>query len=175
MKTHPYSKVFEAAFRHLLELEGGYSDDPDDRGGQTKYGISKRAHPDVDIPNLTLGQAKAIYWQSYWCANHCDKLSEPLALALFDGVVNHRAKVARKLLQLALSVNPDGILGPVTLSTAASADCKRVIARYFAGRANLYREIIAANSSQAKFAYGWFKRLFKVQQYILEECWPWHP
>jgi lysozyme family protein len=93
-------------------------------------------------------------------------------MALFDGVVNHRALAARKIIQLALGVTADGVIGPITAAAAETSDPKPVLARYFAGRANLYHQIIIADSRKSKFARGWFKRLFKVQQFILDECWP---
>ncbi len=176
MKNTNYSKAFNTAFQHLINLEGGYVNDAEDRGGETKYGISKRAHPDVDIANLTLNQAKVIYWEQYWLGNnHCDQLPAPLAIALFDGTVNHRARVARRLMQVALGVNADGIFGPKTIDAAFRADGQKIIIRYLAGRAQLYHQIVVSNSSQSRFAVGWFRRLFKLQQFILQTYWPWTP
>lgn len=175
MNNQRYSPAFEVAFDHLVTLEGGYVNDATDNGGETKYGISKRKFPDLDISNLTLQKAKEIYWREYWIPNRCEEFPKPLAFALFDGAVNHRVKSSRQLLQVALSVSPDGIIGPVTIEAASHADCRIVLARYLAGRANLYHSIILSNSSQQRFAVGWFKRLFKLQQFILETCWPYVP
>ena len=58
--------TFDDAFEALMAHEGGYANDPRDPGGETKYGISKRAYPAVDIRNLTLEAAKAIYKRDYW-------------------------------------------------------------------------------------------------------------
>ena len=52
--------TFDEAFDTLIGHEGGYSNDPRDPGGETRYGISKRAYPDVNIATLTLEQAKFI-------------------------------------------------------------------------------------------------------------------
>jgi lysozyme family protein len=57
---------FERALAFTLRWEGGLSQDPDDPGGTTKYGISARAHPEVDVRNLTLEDAKEIYRKEYW-------------------------------------------------------------------------------------------------------------
>jgi hypothetical protein len=78
----PYSMKF------VFKWEGGYVNDPDDPGGETKYGISKRAYPDIDIKNLTKAQAKSIYHQDYWIPAGCDKLPWPLCLVVFDTAVN---------------------------------------------------------------------------------------
>jgi len=79
---------FESAIEFSLKWEGGYSNNPSDPGGETKYGISKRAHPDVDIKNLTLDDAKEIYRKEYWDATGCGNLPEPLDMVVFDTAVN---------------------------------------------------------------------------------------
>src|SRR6266700_2325053 len=61
-----YSPEFIIAVKVVLVDEGGYSNDPDDPGGETNYGIDKRSHPDVDIKNLTEAQAIDIYYTDYW-------------------------------------------------------------------------------------------------------------
>ena len=53
--------VWDSAFDLLMLNEGGYVNNPNDPGGETKYGVSKKAYPDIDIENLTLEQAKKIY------------------------------------------------------------------------------------------------------------------
>ena len=58
--------MFEEAFQILMDHEGGYANAKYDRGGETKYGISKRQYPDLDIENLTLEQARSIYFKDYW-------------------------------------------------------------------------------------------------------------
>ncbi|TAK57863.1 MAG: hypothetical protein EPO24_09350 [Bacteroidetes bacterium] len=49
-----------------IELEGGYVNNPNDPGGETKFGISKRWNPTVDVKNLTKEQAIEIYRVKYW-------------------------------------------------------------------------------------------------------------
>jgi len=61
---------------HVLKREGGYVDDPTDRGGETKYGISKRSYPQLDIKNLTLEQALEIYRKDYWKPSRVEKLPD---------------------------------------------------------------------------------------------------
>jgi len=79
---------FEKAFQLTVGLEGRYSNDPNDPGGETAYGISKRYHPDVDIKNLTLDGAKAIYLSDYWIPAKCDTAPYPMDICLFDSQVN---------------------------------------------------------------------------------------
>ena len=61
-----YNARFLKAFEKVLRHEGGYVNDPLDLGGETKYGISKRSYPHLDIKNLTLDQAKQIYFRDFW-------------------------------------------------------------------------------------------------------------
>ncbi len=79
---------FDRAIAFVLKWEGGYVNDPRDPGGETKYGISKRAHPSVDICALTEDAAKEIYRKDYWLKAGCDKLEWPLCLVHFDTAVN---------------------------------------------------------------------------------------
>lgn len=94
MSANPF---FGAAFALVVGLEGNYSNNPADPGGETKYGISKRAYPALDIPNLTLDDAKGIYVQDYWLAAGCDVLSWEMALCVFDCAVNQGVGVAKSL------------------------------------------------------------------------------
>lgn len=78
---------FEAAFQIVVGIEGGYVNNPADPGGETKYGLSKRANPDLDIANLTLDQAHAIYRTKYW-PQGADSWPYAEALLCFDTAVN---------------------------------------------------------------------------------------
>jgi len=87
-------KDFDKALKFVLKWEGGYNNDPRDPGGETKYGISKRSYPELDISKLTLKQAKEIYYQNYWLKCGCDELPYPFNIVVFDTAVNmgrHRA------------------------------------------------------------------------------------
>lgn len=79
---------FDKALSFTLLHEGGYSFDPNDPGGETNFGISKRYHPKVDIKNLTKDQAANIYLQEYWIPMKCDDLASPLDIVVFDSAVN---------------------------------------------------------------------------------------
>ncbi len=82
------NKEFEKAVSFVLRWEGGYSNDGRDPGGETKFGISKRSYPELDISKLTLEQAKEIYYQNYWLKSKCDELPAPLNIIVFDTSVN---------------------------------------------------------------------------------------
>ena len=95
-----YSAAFEAAVDLVLALEGGWVNNEKDPGGETNFGISKRAHPNVDIRNLTREGAKAIYHAHYWMPVGADLLEPPLALCVFDLAVNSGVKRATDFLKL---------------------------------------------------------------------------
>src|SRR5262245_58371277 len=119
---------FKDAIRVVLKHEGGYSNDPADAGGETNFGISKRAHPDVDVKNLTRGEAEKIYKRHYWDTHsQLARLSDQrVATKTFDLLVNMRADRAIKILQHALNqltdaksaIPTDGKLGPRTVARA---------------------------------------------------------
>jgi hypothetical protein len=79
---------FDMGFKIVIGLEGGDSDNPADPGGYTRFGIAQRYHPDIDVRNMTIDQAKKIYLTKYWIPAGCDAVPFPLDICLFDGAVN---------------------------------------------------------------------------------------
>lgn len=121
----------------ILKHEGGYINDPRDPGGETKYGISKRAYPGLDIAALTEQQARDIYARDYWAACKCQELPPALALCVFDAAVNQGPVYARRTLQQALNVKVDGKIGPTTIEKAA-IDPAGAVAKYQSARVLAY-------------------------------------
>lgn len=109
---------FDTAFDRLMGNEGGYVNDPNDPGGETNWGISKRSYPNVDIKNLTRDQAKAIYLRDFWSRINADKLPDGVAFQTFDFAVNSGIETAVRKLQRALGVADDGHWGPVSQAAA---------------------------------------------------------
>jgi lysozyme family protein len=87
---------FIKAMKFVLKWEGGYTNDPNDPGGETKYGISKRSYPDLDIKNLTIEEATDIYYQNYWLKAGCDNVLFPFNLIFFDTAVNCGVERAKR-------------------------------------------------------------------------------
>jgi len=79
---------FDRCIKFVSRWEGGYVKHPDDPGGETKFGISKRAFPMIDIKSLTEEEAQDIYRTHYWLKAGCDKLEWPMCLVVFDTAVN---------------------------------------------------------------------------------------
>jgi lysozyme family protein len=150
------------AFEILQQFEGGskLTNTSGDFGGLTKYGISKTAHPNIDIANLSEADAKAIYEKDYWMASGCYKLKSELQYVHFDTSVNMGIMAAIKILQQAASVNPDGVLGAETIAKSniiGSAD-------YLLYRLVHYNNIIGNNASQQVFLKGWTSRVVSIYQ-----------
>src|SRR6267154_1819764 len=88
---------FDRAFTYVVGEEGGYVNNPADPGGETKFGISKKAYPDVDIAGLTIESAKMIYLKDYWTPLDLDNRPYGPALCLFDCAVNQGVSLAKAL------------------------------------------------------------------------------
>ena len=162
-----YSKKFEKAFKYVIANEGSYVFDKNDPGGETKYGISKRAYKSLNIKELTLEQAKEIYWRDYWKAGKIDEISSIfITTQLLDFSVNLGIRGATIVLQRALRaggiiVQEDGLIGPETLSAAKNFDGAILLAAIKAEAAGYYRVIAAKKPSQRKFLSGWLNRAYR--------------
>ena len=149
---------FDVAFEKLIGHEGGYVNDARDPGGETKFGISKRSYPAVDVKSLTLEQAKAIYLRDYWHPASCDRMPERIGHLVFDCAVHHGVRVAIKLLQRALRVADDGVIGPVTLGQLQASDTNETANLLMAERA-IY---LTTCSAWPTYKRGWLKRCFEI-------------
>lgn len=159
------ASLFDIALQHVLAVEGGYANDPADRGGATHFGISHASHKTLDIERVSPEDARAIYRVDYWDRAHCAALPDRLAVALFDSAVNHGPLRAIMLLQQTLGVNVDGINGPLTQAAAHAAGADTLI-DYLTRRARFYSDIVLADSTQSRFLNGWFRRLFLLQSVV---------
>tara|TARA_R110000765_G_scaffold165913_1_gene270870 strand:+ start:160 stop:642 length:483 start_codon:yes stop_codon:yes gene_type:complete len=157
--------TFAEIIPEVLKREGGYVNDPTDMGGETRYGISKRSYPDIDIKELTVRQATDIYLKDYWIPSKAEKLPEDIRADYFDSVVNHGQGNAVKILQRAVNstgspkIAVDGRIGRNTIRE--SRRLKK--SRFQAFRTLFYSQIIHKNQSQEKYWYGWFKRAIGIE------------
>lgn len=136
---------FDAFIGPLLNSEGGYVNDPNDHGGETRFGISKRSFPSLDIKNLTRDKAKEIYYNNYYKRSGADKIADPrLAELHFDAAVNH------------------GIGGANRLMKRSGGTYEG----YLAARYQYYDNIVARDPSQRKFYKGWMNRMANLKKTI---------
>lgn len=150
--------MFDQAVTLVLQHEGGEVNDPHDPGGHTKYGISKRAYPDLNIGEITEYDARRIYKADYWDRIKGDDLPSAVAVGVFDMAVNAGNRTAIRLLQRVLGVKDDGIIGPVTIGAASKSDPLWLAVRYAAERISYY----AALSGWDRYGRGWSSRVIKT-------------
>lgn len=153
---------FEDSFERLIGHEGGYVNDPEDPGGETKYGISKRSYPAEDIPNLTLGRALQIYQKDFWGPSGCDAVPDAIRYEMFDCGVNSGPKRAILILQKAVGEIQDGLLGPHTLMAAQSMNPFRLQARLLGHRLDYMNDL----KNWAAHGRGWAQRVAEILQRI---------
>jgi len=154
----PYPEHFTRALAFVLEQEGMDSDHSADRGGRTRYGISQKAHPDVDVPGLTREGAAQIYYEHYWRRIWGDELPWPLSLVLFDQAVHSGAPSTVRALQRILGVQVDGIMGPITARAAKREDLRALLRPLIDQRlVQLCRQ--ALEPLQQVFLVGWMRRI----------------
>lgn len=150
---------FDEAIRFILRWEGGYANDPNDPGGETKFGISKRAHPEVDIKELTQEDAIEIYYERYWLESLVPALPAEIRLAYFDSVINQGPGAAAKMLQEAAGgIKVDGAIGPNTLKKLYDVDVDAMLVNFLALRALRYTRTMKFDI----YGRGWMRRLMDI-------------
>ena len=150
---------FARAFAVVIGEEGDYSNDRADPGGETKYGISKRAYPNVDIANLTLEGARALYARDYWTPAACDRMGPALALLVFDAAVNNGIHKAVPWLQTAVGASPDGRVGDVTIRAIATYVARHGMAALLTEYLAVRLHFMAGLPTWPTFGLGWSRRL----------------
>lgn len=158
---------FDIIFDRVIGHEGGYSNDPRDNGNWTggkvnkgelkgtKYGIAANTYPNLDIENLTVEQAKAIYFEDWYNALRMDRFSDAMQFQLFDAAFNHGMRNASKIYQRAVGAKDDGIIGNKTLKAARQLSEDDRLFRFLAYRLKFY----ASLKSFDDFGRGWTNRV----------------
>lgn len=146
---------FDRAFELLVGHEGGYVNHADDPGGETKYGISKRQYPHLDIAGLTLSDAKEIYRRDYWDRARLEEMPYRCRFDIFDAAVNHGIGTSIRFAQRAVEVADDGHVGPVTLKAIQQMHPTRFISLFNAHRLHFFTKL----STWDSFGRGWARRV----------------
>ena len=158
---------FSPAFEELLKWEGReYVNDPADPGGGTKFGISSRAYPDLDIRHLTAQDAAVIYRRDYWNPLQLDKVrDQTVASRAFNIGVNLGTVRGAKVLQVAVNrflgcrpIPVDGRIGPQTLGAVNRQDAVALDAALRVEQGRYYLALVDAKPALGKFLHGWMNR-----------------
>ena len=162
--------LFARALEHVLEMEGGFTDDPHDPGGPTNRGITLKvfaawkgvrlddasiASLQAELRRIATRTVRDIYFARYWTPAHCAELSPALAFFHFDAAVNHGVTGAMRLMQRAVGSEPDGEIGPNTRAAIAALSVGRVLQRYAEARRARYRAL----HHFWRFGRGWLARV----------------
>lgn len=168
---------FDTAFDRSLDSEGGFQADPNDRGNWTtgiqgkgrlkgtKYGIAAMTYPDVDIKGLTVAEAKTIYRRDWWDRFNMDQFPSALQAQMFDAAINHGMHTATRLVQRAVGVKDDGIIGPVTRGAIAQTEINDLLMLFLAERL----EFMTNLRTWSNFGRGWARRIAQKLKYAAED------
>lgn len=165
MGTGVDKNLFDTAIAFVLKHEGGFEDNPYDKGGKTNFGISAREYPGFDIEKLTEAKAIRIYKRDYWKPQAYQFIEyAPLAIKAFDMSVNMGPKAANKYLQLGVCnlgtyIDIDGELGPKSIKAINELDGPQLYKEYITGLGRYYHNLVSKDPEKEVFLTGWIRRL----------------
>lgn len=149
--SHQFYKYID----RVLDHEGGYVNHPHDPGGETKYGITKRTYPHLDIRNLTREQAIEIYRTDFWERYQVGKFPNEVAFQVLDAAINHGGGNAIRWIQRAVGVADDGIVGPLTHAAVWRVSTTDLVLLFNSERLRFYTLL----STFPTFGRGWVRRV----------------
>lgn len=168
-------KNFHVALKHLLKSEGGFTNDPrdpgnklpDGRAGCTMLGVTQASWESFigkrttqeKMRQLTPEDVAPIYKKKYWDAVKADDLPSGLDYLIFDFAVNAGPGRAVKVLQEALGVTPDGVIGKVTMKAISEANPQELIEKFSEAKEAYYCSLKTFDV----FGKGWLRRVAEVK------------
>jgi len=162
---------FDASFERVIKAEGGYVNDPDDRGGETNLGVTigawgaylgRKIEPG-EMKALTKETVKPFYRAMYWDKVKGDDLPVGVDYAIFDFAVNAGVGRAAKFIQRAVGALDDGAIGPGTLALVAKPTRGKLLENFAKQKEAFYNSLAEKNPTQKKFLKGWMARVDHVQ------------
>jgi lysozyme family protein len=161
---------FQTSLELVLAHEGYFGNDPRDAGGMTNLGVTKRAWQawvkrpvdEAEMRSLTPESVAPFYKEMYWDTCKCDELPIGIDYAVFDFAVNAGTHQASKLLQEALSVDADGVIGQQTLTAVGNYGVVELTELFSEKKELFYRSL----RTFATFGKGWLNRVVDVQKNV---------
>jgi len=162
---------FDISFKKLLKWEGGYSNNPNDSGGSTNFGITQNSwndfikkwpnkSPKTDVSTLNDLDADQFYFLEYWLPLKLFEVeSQPVADVILSFAVNQGKATAVKRLQNILQITADGIIGPNTLAVINAADPKYLVNKFCLATSAFYDALVKSKLSDSIFLNGWKHRV----------------
>lgn len=167
---------FSTVLAVVLKFEGGYSDNPNDSGGSTNMGITRKTLArwrsvspwwklsKAQVRSLTLAETTQIYEALYWAPVRGNELPSGLDLSIFDAGVNSGPGQAVKWLQAVVGESEDGVAGPKTLGAVKNlADLPSAIDHYNDKRLAFMQSLVGWST----FDRGWARRVASVREQSL--------
>jgi len=166
------NKNYDKCLETILHHEGGYVNHPEDPGGETNLGVTKRVYQEwggtKDMKDLTFDDVAPIYRKNYWDKMKCEDLPSGLDLCVFDFGVNAGPGRAAKYLQTLIGTVADGGIGPNTLAKLKEytdeTGVKETITNYQNERQSYYEKL----STFKTFGRGWTRRVEETTKLALE-------
>lgn len=166
---------FEFALEYVLKDEGGYWDDPS--GGPTNFGITSKSLAKFrgvdsvsidEIKSISKTDVDAFYFKTFWEPMRLSELNKITATVLFNVAVNMGQGAATKCAQLAINVNPDGVLGPNTFETLKNYPPKKFVVSFVSRIQDRYCDLVIARASLIPNIKGWIRRANRMITLILD-------
>lgn len=157
--------TYQILINRVLGHEAGYVNDPNDPGGETKWGISKRSYPHLNIRDLIRDQAIDIYFIDFWDKMKLDGYKDGIAFQLLDSAVNSGIDQTIRFMQRAIDVADDGKVGPITLSALATISETDLIMLFLAERL----EFMTKLKNWPHHGKGWARRIAQNLRYGAED------
>ncbi|AUT33925.1 glycoside hydrolase family 108 protein [Acinetobacter baumannii] len=159
------SITFDEVFERTIGHEGGYVNNPKDPGGETNWGITiKTARENGYIGSMRYmkrDQAKEIYRKAYWERAKCAQYNSAIGFQMFDAAVNHGIGNAIRMLQRAVGVADDGVVGDITLGAINKKSLDDVLVLFNAERLEFYAKL----KTFSEFGRGWTRRVASNLRY----------
>lgn len=168
---------YDKAFDRVIGHEGNFQIDRNDRGNWTtgvigrgelkgtKFGISAMSYPNEDIRNLSLARAKELYKRDFWDRNHLDRFDGSVQYQVFDAAVNHGRGNGVRMLQRAVRVADDGVVGNITVAAYRNMPENDVLLRFLSERLWFMTNI----STFDRYGRGWSRRVADNLRYAAED------